>query len=236
MYHFAICDDDPVFLDNLTALLEETLREDSVPFSLDTYTDTAPLFQAVEQEGKQYHVLLLDILMEKETGIALARRLRDAGTRSSIIFITSTPEFALESFDVNPIHYLLKPVSRGALRGALKRCLEVQKRDAVFTLACSGKSSRLIRLNEILYAEIFLSELKIHLKEGGSVTGVGKLSEMLAQLPESWFYRCHRSFVVNLEEVVGIRRFDFILENGRHVPIAQRKYNEAMRALSLYKG
>ena len=125
MYRFAICDDDPVFLDSLTALLEETLREDSVPFGLDTYTDTAPLFQAVEQEGKQYHVLLLDILMEKETGIALARRLRDAGTRSSIIFITSTPEFALESFDVNPIHYLLKPVTAepcGARSSAAWRC------------------------------------------------------------------------------------------------------------------
>jgi len=236
MYCFAICDDDPVFLNNLTALLEETLREDSIPFSLDTYVDTTPLFQAVEQEGKQYHVLLLDILMEKETGIALARRLRNAGARSSIIFITSTPEFALESFDVNPIHYLLKPVSVGSLRVALRRCMEVQKRDAVFTLTCPDKSSRLIRLNDILYAEIFLTELKIHLKDGESVAGVGKLSEMLAQLPESWFYRCHRSFVVNLEEVVGIRRFDFILENGRHVPIAQRKYGEAMRILSLYKG
>lgn len=90
--------------------------------------------------------------------------------------------------------------------------------------------SRVVAVDNIVYAEIMKRTLTLHL-ESEIITYQGQLDVLAAQLPETNFFRCHRSYLVNLDYVTGIRRYDFILNDNIYVPIAKGTWKKASEAL-----
>lgn len=236
MFRIAICDDEPPFIRDLSGLLDDVLREDQIMYSLDTFTDTSSLVNAITKNERVYHILLLDIMMGLDNGIDMAKHLRELEIRSSIIFVSSRGQFAIDSFAASPANFLTKPVQRDKLQTALRQCLKIWETDAFVSFANADGNIHMAKLGDILFAEIFNIELLVHLANGTIITCTGKLEDVLELLPSSRFYRCHRSYVVNLGGVTSIGKQDYILTNGEIIPIARRKYNEALRALAKYKG
>lgn len=115
MYQVAICEDDPLFSQQLSQLVKEILDEAQISFQLTVYSSAQALKKALLEEGSIIHILFLDIIMEGEDGLSLAKQLRQVEMDLAIVFVTASKEFALAGYEVKPLHYLLKPVKKNGL-------------------------------------------------------------------------------------------------------------------------
>ena len=110
----------------------------------------------------------------------------------------------------------------------LKHCLQHWRKAPLLSINPGKGGLITVPLKEICYIEVFRRDLVIHCKNQ-ILTGTGGLSALMEQLPEAGFYRSHRSFIVHLDWVAGICKYQYILKNKDKVPIAIRHYPEAQR-------
>ena len=162
------------------------------------------------------------------SGMDLARRLRAAGSRLEIVFITSHFEFVGEGYEVDARHYLVKPVAGEKLCTVLSRAAERLAEEPPYVVfSCEGETVKLYEA-EVLYAESFLHDLVIHAR-----TGEYRIRETIssfAQRLSEDFFQTHRSYLVNLRAIVRIGRTSVTLENGAALPLARGKYDAVNRA------
>lgn len=118
-YRLAICEDDPRERQSLESLCREILQKRGIPGEVASYPSTEALDSSLQEGRGPFDLLLLDIQMAGINGMEFAKRLRDRGDEVRILFITGAAEYALEGYQVNPIHYLLKPVNQRDLERVL---------------------------------------------------------------------------------------------------------------------
>lgn len=226
MYSVAVCDDERVFLEQTSKVLEEIFNEHNEEFEIDCF-DSA---EKLEQSAKKYSLYVLDIMIGDTNGIEYAESLRSRGVESDIIFITSSPDYALAGYSVHPVDYILKPVSKEKLLEPVLLCL--RERHYLPYLVVNSKEYGKIRVNisDITYCEVMRTEILIHCVDGRTMTLYGTFSSFCHdELPSDIFYRCHRSYAVNMQYAERINRYDFALSDGTTVPISKNSYNDAKR-------
>ncbi len=231
MFYVAICDDDRFFLDETKRLLEIIFKELNEDYEIDCFNST----QKLEPCIRKYNLLILAIMLVGNNGIEYAESLRSRGIKTDIIFITSSPDYALEGYSVHPIDYILKPANYDRLHDAVMRCL--RERHNTPALLINSKEHGKIRVNtdDIAYCEVMRYEIVIHSIDGKRVSLYGTFSSFCSnELPQESFYRCHRSYAVNLQYVESINRYAFALSNGVSVPIAKNNYNDAKKRFADY--
>lgn len=189
---------------------------------------SAEAFLFAYGEDKAYDILLLDVKMKEMSGIELARRLRREGCRAEIVFITSYFEFAGEGYEVDALHYLVKPVSEGKLMEVLGKAAERLAKEPPFVvILCEGETVKLYEA-DIMYVESFRHYIFIHTREREY-----RLKENLSVFADRLgpgFFRAHRSCLVSLKYVIRISRASVLLEGGMELPLARGKYDEINRA------
>ena len=125
MIQIAFCDDDQTVLDQLSALLEKYRTQRCIQIQCTAFRSPLDLLAEIEK-GVRYDILFLDVIMPAENGITVAKEIRQYDTAVEIIFLTSSTEFAVESYMVGAYFYQLKPIwhfphragSAAVLRGA----------------------------------------------------------------------------------------------------------------------
>ena len=222
--NIAVCDDEA---EQRLALCAAVSRWDGSanvkPFS------SAEAFEFAREGGAVFDAALLDIKLGGEDGLALARRIRKTDGRMQLVFITSFTEFIAEGYEVDALHYLVKPVSEQKLREVLDRAAK-RLNEAAASIVVSTQSGRVcLRASEISYAEILSHELRIYADSGVYETSMS-IAAFAEKLPKEGFARCHRSYVVALDRIVRISRGGVLLRGGAEVPVSKGEYaavNEA---------
>ena len=110
----AACDDDVSFLQELSVLLNQYGEENCCNMEYKIYTNPLELVNQIEK-GVHYDVILLDVFMPGINGIQCAKDIRTFDSLVKIIFLTSSAEFAVESYSVKAYQYLLKPIQKEKL-------------------------------------------------------------------------------------------------------------------------
>lgn len=223
MFHVAICDDEMTSLTLSKALTEKILNGEEIEYTISTFSDMESFLKSV-RAGAVYNVLLADILMTGKNGIEAAGELRSLHDNMPIVFVSSTDAYALEGYRVNALRYLKKPVSVEALREALM-CAHSLFSEVDYLNLRIGDSVRKIKFSEILYAESRSHELTIHTKSEDVVLRMS-LSELEAGLPAKEFVKIHRSYIVNLQMIQQVERYNATLSTGDILPIAQGQFTE----------
>lgn len=229
MNYFCICDDDSLHLMLAYDLLSTLSQEMDIECSIDAFTNAKSLLDAASK--KIYTLAILDMMIGNDHGIDLARKLSTGHHAPAIVFTTAFEEFAVESFDVSPLHYLIKPVTREKMASALDRFQKLQQSDASLRLEPEGQGLRIVAIGDIDYLEALQAKVIVHLHDSTELVVSEMLYTFEEQLPETLFFRSHRSYLVNLSRVVSIRKFEFVLQNKVAVPIAKRRYQQAKLAL-----
>lgn len=233
MYRVAICEDEPVMREEMRTLCEAILTERGIEHELSVFPSAGALDEMVGSDVTPYDLLMLDILMDEGmTGMELARTLRRRDDLVSIIFITSSKSYLLEGYGVQPIQFLLKPVSREGLEQAI---LTDWRRHHMprFVLLRSGGKDVPLPLAEILYVESRDHNSIVHLKSGEQAFRLS-LSEVEQVLPSGQFVRCHNSFLINLAHVKLVGRTELILRDGARLPVGRRYYQPFQTAFVQY--
>ena len=149
-----------------------------------------------------------------------------------IIFITGYSEFMQDGYDVEALHYLLKPVNKEKLFAVLDRYASRHSADSRVIFS-SGDESVCINADDIMYLEAFGKKTQITLRGGKEIECTCGLSAAAEKLGEN-FVSCHRSYVVNLGFVRSISKTDVTLDNGRKIPLSRRQYDTVNKAFIGY--
>jgi len=181
-YEIAICDDEEKQRVYIKSLVERWLRQTFHHVKIQEYASSEQFL--FEQAYDRTQILFLDIEMEKMDGIALAREIRKHNRQLQIIFVTGYMEYIQEGYDVEALHYLLKPVSQEKIESVLDRAVErLKTADAVLLVESGGEVLRL-PLKEIRFIESNQNYNIIHADNDYEVRGT--LSELEAKLDEAF--------------------------------------------------
>ena len=218
--YLAVCDDQEEALHAVTELLERWQEERRTPLRYRCFRSASELLDCTEREP--FTLYLLDVMMPGIDGLAAAREIRGFAPGADIVFLTSSPGFAYESYSVHALDYLLKPVDVQALFAILDRLVLQERRSHErLTLKC-GTSIIRVPFSDLSHVEVAGHRLYFNLTDGTVYEAVGTLSEyepVLLARPE--FMRTHRSCIVNMLQVSelspsGVRTF-----SGKTLPVSR---------------
>lgn len=120
MLRIAVCDDSPVFLEKAVNLIRHWVDQSGISAEIYSFDNGDDLID--KNATMRMDIVFLDIIMPMLNGMDTARELRQKDTAVRIIFLTSSPEFALESYEVKAQGYLLKPVGYEKIKEILDEC------------------------------------------------------------------------------------------------------------------
>lgn len=224
----AICDDDAVELEQISTLLAAyTQAHPALLLRVHPFSSCEDLWAAVEK-GQDFDLCLLDVLMRNGIGgIALAERLALRPSRPIVVFLTQSPEFAVDAFRVRARHYLLKPLEQASLFTMLDEiiALLLGGRDKPVTISTVQNSRTTVPLSSITYAECDVHTIRYYMSDGVVLDSRSirvPFAEAISNLLESGrFIQPHRSFAVNMEHIVRLTVQEIVLRTGARVPISR---------------
>lgn len=226
MIHIAICDDSKQDRQILAALFKRYQELHATPLQIHIFQNGFSLLDAIDQ-GKRFDITILDILMPGENGIEIARNIRASGADTEIIFLTSSPEYAVDSYEVKAQNYLLKPVTEEKFFASIDSILaELDEKDtASFIIYTTEKQYSRIRVSSLVYGEVTHRTITLHLADQTMISAVMTFTEfqdILKAYPD--FIYPHRSYAVNMNYIQYVTKSDIILTDGQKIPLSRNNY------------
>ena len=226
--YIAICDDQTEELELLAELLCQWQKERKVALQFKSYRSAAELLTAASNE--KFTLYFLDVMMPGTAGMTAAREIRSFDDVADIVFLTSSPGFAYESYGVRAMDYLLKPIRADMLFPILDRIsLREQKPQEGLTLKIG---STLIRIPffRLAYVEVIGKHLYFNLTDGSVREVYGALRDyepLLLKRPE--FMRTHRSYIVNMLQVSELSPDGVCTFLGKQLPVSRLLYPQLQK-------
>lgn len=227
----AVCDDKPEQAQYIKFVAGKWAEVNRMRLGADMF-ENAEKFKRALAENKKYDILLLDIEMDGQNGVDLARELRSAGDKTVIIFITAVADYISEGYDVSALHYLVKPIKEDkffeVLDKAYKNITETQK---FLIINSNGRDYRIL-FDDIIYIEAVRnnSVIKTIDAEYEVRQNIGKIEGAL----DNSFFRCQRSFIVMLKHIKYIAKTEVLLNNGETISLSRNIYKNLYKAFITY--
>ena len=233
MFRIAICDDMQSHAAELAKMLASLAMEIPMECEVEVFRSFKALQKAMSESS--FRLLFLETRLGGIGGIDFARRLRMIDEEIDIVFCSSESDSALAAYTVYPVGYITKPVDRKKLREVFRHVTDRYRQKPSIVLRGVDGGERMICVDDILYIEVFGAELEVHAKRG-VVHCSGTLVEAGSLLSSKDFYRCHRSYIVNLRYTTGVERYQFRMINGDTVAVAKNRYAEVKAVFEEYAG
>lgn len=234
MIRIGIVEDDGAAIERLLSHLDRFQRDHGERFHVAAFHDGADVLADYRPD---WDVLFLDVQMPRVDGMAAARRIREVDSEVIIVFITSSPHYAVGGYEVDALSYLLKPVAYASFEQEMSRILtrlQRRSRRELLFAATDGVHHR-IAVDDIRYIESVRHRVDLHTLDGAFSIAT-TLKAMEAQLAENGFLRCHSGLLVNLRHVTGIEGNDCRIRGGGSLPISRPRKREFYAALAEYVG
>ena len=214
------CDDDTAFLDRLEQMTARWSNDTGTHVEVETFDNGDDLLAA--HAARRADAVLLDMIMPLLDGMGCARELRRADATVRIVFLTSSPEFALESYEVKAYDYLLKPVAYervGQLLDELARTHHAPESELVVKTADGFQA---LRCADIEFAEARNKRVRLHLRDGRDLEGLESFRTIEDRLAgNATFFKCHRSYQVNLRNIDHFGNTEITTRSGAAIPLAR---------------
>ena len=221
--HIAVCDDLRTDRERAVDLAQRILSREGLLCRIDAFDSGKALLSAIQGDAS-YDILLLDVMMDALSGMALAAELRRQGDKTAIVFISSNREMALQGYEVSAVRYLAKPVDEIKLTEALLHCYQdLQEKKEILIPTDHGQYR--ISLCNIQFIESYDRGTKFVLTDETVETKL-RFMDAQATLLRTAFIQCHRTYLVNMAQVKRIRPYEFELKSGVRVPISKYRYSE----------
>ena len=219
----SILDDDSQDRQQLVHEVQAYLyREGDNQFKVREFEDEAAFIEDFYKE--EPNIAFLDIYLQGEArGVEIAHKLRAEGSSCIIIFVTTSTEFALEGYEVEALHYLVKPISKEKVEACFERCHRVLH-DLTKSIEINSNVGRIsVTLNSIYYIE-FIDRIT-HVVVKGSpepIRTYESLTELVERLEDQRFLQTYRSFIINMDYVEAVSEDVFVMIDDKEIPIRQR--------------
>lgn len=227
MIKIAFCDDDLSVLNEISVLLDQYRVERNQDMVYAAFNSPLELLAEIEK-GMRLDILFLDVIMPGENGINVAKEIREYDSNVKIIFLTSSTEYAVDSYTVGAYFYQLKPIWSDSffrlMDSVISECEKEMQSSLI--LRCKTGIAR-IDLKRLVYCEVIGRTLLFHMDSGKVLERNGSLDELCEQLMQyENFLRPHRSYLVNMDYIQNISYKAIIMDNLAEIPIPRGKYAE----------
>ena len=222
MIHIAICDDEKQMSDHIRTFVSDFFRKKNREISIRTFLSGEELLNY----NGQIDILFLDIQMKDMDGMETARRLRADKFRGFLVFITVLKEMVFQSFEVQAYDYLVKPVDDKQFEKTMERLYaSIRSADENTLLVQKGYESHIIRKDEIVFCEIIDRKIYLNMVSGEVVDYYERIENLETKL-DNRFYRCHRSYLINLKHLKGYKNGTACMDNGKEIPVSRLRSKE----------
>ncbi len=224
MIRIAICDDEKHMSDHIRSFVSDFFRKKNREISLRMFSSGEELLSY----SGQIDILFLDIQMKEMDGMETARKLRADQFRGFLVFITVLKEMVFQSFEVQAYDYLVKPVDKKQFEKTMERLYaSMQHKNASedSLLVQRGYEGRIIREDEIVFCEIIDRKIYLNLASGEVVDYYERIEKLETKL-DNRFYRCHRSYLINLKHLKGYKNGTAYMDNGKEIPVSRLRSKE----------
>lgn len=235
MIKIAFCDDDLSTLNELHILLDQYRVEHNRDITYAAFQSPLELLADIEK-GMRFDILFLDVIMPGENGISTAKEIRQYDNAIKIIFLTSSSEFAVQSYTVGAYFYQIKPIWKESffrlMDSVIDDCKKMQQDSLI--LRCKSGISR-IDLDKLEYCEVIGRTLSFHMRNGTIIESAGSLDDLCRELAQYENYlRPHRSFLINMEYVRNISYKAITMDSLAEIPIPHGKCSEIKKLYLKY--
>jgi len=213
-----ICDDIKEDADRLAALIAECGFEAQTA----VFTSSKQAFDYF-RSGAEIDVCFLDIIMPEMNGIKLAEKLRKNNFTNDIVFLTTSNDFASQSYQVQAFDYLLKPLTREKVSNVIGKLKKSQENSDKAGLPVITQSvARFIQFRDISHVEVISHNVYIKLLDKSIIKIYGAFNKIAEQLlSDGRFAKCHRSYIVNLDEIMEVSHNELTMKTGSKIPISR---------------
>ncbi len=220
MIRCIIIDDEKAAIAVLTRFVERMPEMELVGVS------TNPLTGLELIKTEKPHVVFLDIQMEKKDGIELAKEI---GQMTKIVFCTAYFEYAAQSYDLNAVDYLLKPVEFARFKIAVQKVndaitghstpVEAIKDDYILVKHGDRGKLQKIDIDDIVYIQAMNNYVSFHCPPQKTLAYLS-LKELEYRLPSCGFIRVHKSYIVSVKYIKAVDNNEIIMKReDKRIPI-----------------
>lgn len=239
MIQIAICDDQSEELEHTYSMAKTYHNQHpELNISFSKFQSGNDLLESLHAR-KHYDIYLLDILMPKINGIETGTAIRRSDDNAFIIYLTSSPDFALQSYQVDARGYLLKPLEEKDLFAVLDKVISKldaeDQRRLIFPTPGGGIES--IPYSHLLYLEYYQHRLLAHTIEQKTVESIyyrESFQELTSSLTDSRFVKISSSIIVNMQHIRNVTSREIRLSNGECLNISRIYITEARKIFMDY--
>ena len=216
-----ICDDEQQYVDELKIHIENFMQSRVADFTINTANNP----QAVADSNEIYQLAFLDIQMNELNGISLAKNLKERNNKIVIFFVTSYNDYQDEAMDLRAFRFFEKPFNVERLYSGLEKAMEYIDESYVDFYVWTDNEHKQILVDDVIYVERGNRQVTLVTTQGNFTTRE-TFDEWCAILQNSFFYRVHKSFIVNLHYVTGYKYSELFVQNNVRIPIASRRQTD----------
>ena len=230
MINIAICDDNSIHLQKAEQLVDAEMKRRDLQYSARLFSGAKDLLSAVDSDSYSPDIAVLDIEMDGEDGISLARRLNIVLPHCQIIFLTSYVDYAPEAYEAEHIWFVVKKTADRFFPAAMEKALLSLENSSAYVPAIITKEkgvSSVIPIDQILYISKVGRKSCVRTSDT-EYYDYRKPTDLIRTDFENCFIRCHQGYWVNLKMIQKLDHQEFILKNGMRIPIS-RSYREDAR-------
>lgn len=213
-----LCDDEQQYIDELKIHIEEFMKSRSISFEIYTFNNP----QSVVECDIVYELAFLDIQMNELDGISLAKILKERNNKIVIFFVTSYNVYQDDAMDLRAFRFFEKPYNADRLYSGLEKAMEYIDESYIDFYIYTNNEHKKILTDDVIYVERGNRQVTLVTTKGNYTTRE-TFDEWCEILQNSFFYKVHKSFIVNLHYVTSYKYSEIFIQNNIRIPIASRR-------------
>lgn len=235
MIRVIICDDEKMFIDKYRDELQKIAQQNDVYVEIEGFTSCEKLLFEISDNPDTVDLIYMDVdFGNRMDGMNASQQLRRIGYTNELVFLTKNKEQVFNSFEVEPMYYMVKSMTDSKkMETVFMRAVEKQSRrkQEYIALSCAG-DNRNVPLDSIHYFEIVRRIIEVHYDDQifEFYSTIGKLENMLMT---KGFLRVHRSFLVSMKHIAGIKGAEITMDNGDTIPVGRTYMKSLKEALGI---
>lgn len=221
MLRIAVCDDDNIICSQIESMLLEISKSISEEIEIETFFSGEELCRFLTEKN-YFDILFLDIELNKLNGVEVGKIIREEmnNETTQIVYISAKDSYAMELFQVRPLHFLIKPIQKDVLEEVVNKAIKLIVKNNQYFEYKNGITNYLVPFKDIIYFESDGRKVNIIMKFENQCY-YGKLSEVEKQLYNQDFILIHKSFLVNYDHVLEYQ-YDYVkMSDNEILPISQ---------------
>lgn len=229
--NIAICDDLKTERERLLPMLRDYMAARGLAAGFTEFDSGEALLDAFAPGV--FDLILLDVYMDGMTGVEAAKRLKAVDAGCVIIFTTTSREHGAEAFDLEALHYLVKPIQKDKLYTVLNKWYSLLCEVKTITLKC-GRTAREVYIRDILYIDVLGRSSTVHTAAEHIETSM-PLAALETMLPAGEFAHPIRYCLAALGHIRSVGQDSLTLDDGEEIPLSRRERENIKKQLAAYR-